>query len=575
VAFKRHDFKEGTNIPSDVAFVIIVSGTLHINSGPTTLTTKSDGAFFSRNFKIQGGQKGKKDMSAVAGTQVVAATEGTALTCTQKALNAFIDAGEGRGKVVKSMMWGNLESQLQKVPFIAEAKLADDKLRALGEVFTFQANKEKEQVVKQGDKADDFYIVLNGQVDVTVNVGLTRQSSEALQRMSKYSDAGSEEEAGKALVPVESLGAGSYFGEMGLVVNETRSATVATSEKSLFVRISKENFEKFISVAPQIKEAINTHCKKRLFEKFQRLRVPIFSDLGDHQLTEASERASLLFCKPGEVICNQGDEGKHFSVIVGGSVDVESKGSLLTGDENTPRPAGDDNGLTDVKTTLYQAQYFGEISMLLDHTPVQATCVANAEKGCTLMQLAKDDFRKLFGDDMNLLAELALKIRGDKCTLAQVLDHPGARRLFHELLKAEFADEHIDFFDETAGHDQLSPEDQATAAKKMLELYVKDGANKQVNIPDKMRKKLEKTIGAGETGMGLFHDARKELYTLMQRDNFRRFNRSEPFHNLLEEMGAYNVQGRISVTETDKLDAATEHRVLTPRTAQGTQFYVP
>ena len=37
----------------------------------------------------------------------------------------------------------------------------------------------------------------------------------------------------------------------------------------------------------------------------------------------------LQYHPPGEVICKQGDEGKAFYVIVGGSVKVESKGSHL------------------------------------------------------------------------------------------------------------------------------------------------------------------------------------------------------------------------------------------------------
>ena len=62
--------------------------------------------------------------------------------------------------------------------------------------------------------------------------------------------------ASEEVVKLDTLGPGSYFGEMALVVDEPRSATITAAERTLLVRISKQHFDAFLKVPPAIEEKV-------------------------------------------------------------------------------------------------------------------------------------------------------------------------------------------------------------------------------------------------------------------------------------------------------------------------------
>src|SRR5688572_12964157 len=70
-------------------------------------------------------------------------------------------------------------------------------LHTIARSLVSQEYSEGEVIIKQGDIGDSFYLVASGQVSVTVNH-----------------------------VQVAELGSGSFFGEMSLMSNERRSATI-------------------------------------------------------------------------------------------------------------------------------------------------------------------------------------------------------------------------------------------------------------------------------------------------------------------------------------------------------------
>lgn len=52
------------------------------------------------------------------------------------------------------------------------------------------------------------------------------------------------------------MAAGQCFGEMALVVDTTRFASVVTSERSLFLLVSKQHFQTFLGVAPPLEKSV-------------------------------------------------------------------------------------------------------------------------------------------------------------------------------------------------------------------------------------------------------------------------------------------------------------------------------
>jgi ATP-binding cassette, subfamily B, bacterial len=87
-------------------------------------------------------------------------------------------------------------------------------------------------VVYQGDQADRFYVVVRGQVTAA-----------------RRADDGSEP-------AVTVLQDGDYFGELGLLRNVPRAATVRTTAPSVFLTLTREQFLRMLDRAPELREAL-------------------------------------------------------------------------------------------------------------------------------------------------------------------------------------------------------------------------------------------------------------------------------------------------------------------------------
>ena len=58
---------------------------------------------------------------------------------------------------------------------------------------------------------------------------------------------------------------------------------MATTERSLFLTVSKSNFHAFLGIAPALEGIIMQHAKVRLLERFRLLRVPFFDGMPAEQ----------------------------------------------------------------------------------------------------------------------------------------------------------------------------------------------------------------------------------------------------------------------------------------------------
>jgi len=216
--------------------------------------------------------------------------------------------------------------------------------------------------------------------------------------------------------------------------------------------------------------------------------------------------------------------------------------------------------------TLTVGMHFGEVGVLLPQTPCIATCVCSSK--CTLLTLESAAFLELFGKDPNLLAEMQLKLLRDKCSLKSALNHKRCRALFTKHIESEFSGESISFFDDcqsaltAAGLPGALEGAPAQAlhmlAKKLIDEYIAEGSNQQVNIPGGLQTEilnLEKGVEDKEMGKGLaklydkLRQAQGEIYLLMSRDNFPRFIKGEGFIKLLEEIGSYGESVKELVSE--------------------------
>lgn len=98
-------------------------------------------------------------------------------------------------------------------------------------------------VFQEGDTADNFYIILSGSVEVYV------------------------EKTKKVLNTME---AGSFFGELALLLNDKRTASIRTLEPTELFMISKKSFERLLKSQPELASMIIEESKKHKEELIKR-----------------------------------------------------------------------------------------------------------------------------------------------------------------------------------------------------------------------------------------------------------------------------------------------------------------
>jgi CRP/FNR family transcriptional regulator, cyclic AMP receptor protein len=119
--------------------------------------------------------------------------------------------------------------------------LSGRQLERLAESTTTRAYSAGSAIVRQGDSSLSFYVVLSGAVRVV-----------------------REGEAGGAGVEVERLGAGGAFGEMGLIDDLPRAATVVADEATVCALLAKWDFQNVLRAEPEIALALLTVLSDRL-----------------------------------------------------------------------------------------------------------------------------------------------------------------------------------------------------------------------------------------------------------------------------------------------------------------------
>jgi len=134
--------------------------------------------------------------------------------------------------------FSRLRSALQKVDFFYSLSFGD--LDELIKSLRKRKAKKKEEIIKQGEIGDKFYLLSDGEVSVHVRKGVMSQPKK-----------------------VATLGPGDFFGEMALVTELPRTATIIAEEPTEMFVLYKKDFKKILMKNPKIAQIINEVLAKR------------------------------------------------------------------------------------------------------------------------------------------------------------------------------------------------------------------------------------------------------------------------------------------------------------------------
>lgn len=166
---------------------------------------------------------------------------------------------------------------------------------------------------------------------------------------------------------------GAGFGELALLYNDKRSATVQAAEVCETYALDGQIFKGLV-----IKSSINRRAQKAAFLN----QIKLFDSLDKFQKLKLIDGLQSINYFKGEAIIREGDEGEEFYIIESGSCDC------LKLHENKGR-----KGFVVVRT-LTAGEHFGEIA-LIRHEPRSLT--VRAKEDCKLLKLDKETFTRILG----------------------------------------------------------------------------------------------------------------------------------------------------------------------------------
>lgn len=139
-----------------------------------------------------------------------------------------------------------LLEKLKKIPFLKEIKENDDYMTRLLGIIKIRRYQAGKYVIREGEIGSELFIVYKGGVEIRKR---TRAGDDYTVITLKPED-------------------NAFFGEMALIDDDKRSATVLTLENSIFLVISKEDFitlgNQFPAVGLPITRAISRILAGRL-----------------------------------------------------------------------------------------------------------------------------------------------------------------------------------------------------------------------------------------------------------------------------------------------------------------------
>ncbi|CAO3678327.1 unnamed protein product [Umbelopsis vinacea] len=207
-------------------------------------------------------------------------------------------------------------------------------------------------VIEQGAIGDFFYIVESGTLDCFIS----KDGGEP-HKVTEYT-------------------AGGSFGELALMYNAPRAATIIATSECVLWALDRVTFRSILME--------NTSRKRRMYESFLE-EVPLLRSLESYERHKIADALESTYFEDGEEVVKEGDVGDNFYIVESGKAiayKIAEDGS---------------------KQEVYRYEkggYFGELALLND-SPRAATVVAVGRLKCAT--LGKKAFTRLLGPVREIL----------------------------------------------------------------------------------------------------------------------------------------------------------------------------
>jgi CRP-like cAMP-binding protein len=263
-----------------------------------------------------------------------------------------------------------IEKYPDRVPPIPLFSLLD--VNAFGgvmEVARLRRFVKDQAIITEGTPGDSFFMLAEGEVSVT-------------------------RKAGPKVLNLARLHSGAVIGEMALIKNAPRGATVTAGDDCDLLELSKPVLEKEAARLATLTQALHDFTNQRMLANVAATSA-IFKPVPRNIRSEIIARFEEQTVQPGATLINEGEEGKGLFLLIKGQVDVTKK---------------DPGGKLMQLASLKEGDVFGEIS-LIQSSPTTATCTSKVRS--QVLFLPKKTFNSVMARHPELKDELA-KVTADR-----------------------------------------------------------------------------------------------------------------------------------------------------------------
>jgi cAMP-dependent protein kinase regulator len=169
------------------------------------------------------------------------------------------------------------------------------------------------------------------------------------------------------------------FGELGLMYNAPRAATVVSTSNAKVWALDRESFQMMLTTAET-----ERHTQ---YEGFL-AGIDVFKHLTRYETAQLSDMLESELFEGGEDIVKQGEPGKVFYIVEDG----EAK-AYISGEK----------GEVEVKHYNKPGDYFGEIALITESH--RKATVRAFGSGCTVLSVSREDFDRVLGPIKDMLAK--------------------------------------------------------------------------------------------------------------------------------------------------------------------------
>ena len=209
-------------------------------------------------------------------------------------------------------------------------------------------------IIGEGERGDALYIITHGVVTVLKNNNV-----------------------------VAELKDGDFFGEMALLGDQVRTATVRAKSPSTLLRIKRRDIIQLAETVGELEQRLNDVKIERQMHTDLVGAVPLLSGLPSELLQQITEQTLAVRHMPGEVVIHEGERDDSLYIIIHGSVTVHRHGEQVA--------------------ELHAGDFFGETALLGDQV---RTATVKIRESATLLRLRRKEIMQLSENSAELKRRL-------------------------------------------------------------------------------------------------------------------------------------------------------------------------